>query len=460
MKRELADKDHLDKIDFAERIPPNATFDWFNTPNRLKLWWYQLSGDWQEFFLADNSIDEENEYSIKSFGLDQIAELLFYVEGLYIDDWFNRGKIKIHSLSALTYMTNLKDLELTTGAIKDISALKNLPNLENVDLAANEINNLNVFASHLKLRTLNLCNNKLSNFSSINKLHQLVSLNLSFNDIFCISDLGELANLIVLNLRHNTVDDITILKSLVKLENLNLSSNKIKDISVLKYLEHLEYLDLSYNPIDDLTVLSNLISLKVLDIQGCFLEGKQIALLQSKIPNCRINSDFSNKQIEDYIILQNSFKELSNKCLPCGKHIVSIDSVIEYSRKALSTDPWIDPDQMIKFNFTNELGNAYLLLSLIGYTTMDDYNLDKIPSHVQFVVSSDGIPYAINKVTSCRIENILLTENRYKILQIIARHCGINESVDLVAEVFTGNKIGVVLTEPGRVSKTFRPEEI
>ncbi|MDP0020151.1 leucine-rich repeat domain-containing protein [Glaesserella parasuis] len=114
-----------------------------------------------------------------------------------------------------------------------------------------------------------------------------------FYKIQDISPLGNLTQLTTLMFWGGKcqIQDISALGNLIKLKKLYLSENKIQNISSLGNLTQLTSLDLEYNQIRDISPLVKLENLETLYLKGNPITQLDIDWLQSKLPNCKINSE-------------------------------------------------------------------------------------------------------------------------------------------------------------------------
>ena len=146
------------------------------------------------------------------------------------------GAIGDAGLSALAGRTELRRLDLSGNALKDISALSGLSALESLDLSDNEVSDLAPLAGLTELRRLDLSGNRI-------------------DELWPISGLPKLE---VLLLSGNRVADIGALTHLGRLENLGLAGNLVADVGPLADLWSLRRLDLGGNPAPNLSPLGDL----------------------------------------------------------------------------------------------------------------------------------------------------------------------------------------------------------
>lgn len=172
-------------------------------------------------------------------------------------------------LGGKTFMSDVKELELSSREISDISALKDCTELETLNLSGNYISDISVLVDMPKLKSVNLSNNSISDVRPLMSITTIEYLNLAGNNISSIAALGELTGLEELSLKGNFISDFAPISNLVVLDMLDLSNTGLTDSS-LPYLYKLK-------------------DLKKLDISGNSISLKEFAKLQNELPNCSIN---------------------------------------------------------------------------------------------------------------------------------------------------------------------------
>ena len=85
--------------------------------------------------------------------------------------------------NALTGLTQLTELNLSSNELTDVSALVGLTQLTSLDLWSNELTDVNALAGLTQLTSLNLCSNELTDVSALAGLTQLTELDLGFNEL-------------------------------------------------------------------------------------------------------------------------------------------------------------------------------------------------------------------------------------------------------------------------------------
>jgi hypothetical protein len=87
----------------------------------------------------------------------------------------------ITDISALSGLTNLRDLNLHTNAITDVSALRRLTSLTELRINGNQIKDISALSGLTALTRLELTGNQITDLSALKGLTSLTGLDLRFN---------------------------------------------------------------------------------------------------------------------------------------------------------------------------------------------------------------------------------------------------------------------------------------
>lgn len=176
-------------------------------------------------------------------------------------------------ITALSALTELRELHLTNNPIKSITYLNNCLSLERLYIencgivrlsgiagnaslqelycSGNEIADLSVLSGCTALRVLDVSDNQIKDISVLAELPALEEFNGDNNQITAIPDFDETTSpLWRFSVNHNEIES---LEGLAGIDNLNFvlaDYNKIKDITVLESCRLLCQLDVWDNPID------------------------------------------------------------------------------------------------------------------------------------------------------------------------------------------------------------------
>ena len=200
--------------------------------------------------------------------VEDLAPLRYLTNLTHLNLWGNQFR----DISALSGLTNLTRLVFGDNLRfnGDITPLRNLTNLTFLGLGstpANEIVDFSPIARLTRLETLQLVAvSQLRDISFLSNLTNLTSLKITHTAISNFSPIGSLVNLTRLELQHLGIRNLSVipLGSLRNLEDLRLPLNQISDLRPLSGLTSLTMLTLSHNQITDVSPLANLTSLTAL----------------------------------------------------------------------------------------------------------------------------------------------------------------------------------------------------
>lgn len=222
--------------------------------------------------------------------LDDLRRLT-HLESLTLQNYSFRSSDELHSLINLTYLTELKSLDLTGCRFDDISSLAllaRLPNLEKLTLSNCNISTIADLADVTTLTYLDLSYNTIRNIESLMGMQKLKELHMQHNALTHLDNLA-LFELEKLNIAHNSLSTLAPLAACTKLSWLDVSSNPIgaerlrgleslkllttlnadecglSDVSVLSSCLQLKELSISDNNITDISSLASLLNLEVFD---------------------------------------------------------------------------------------------------------------------------------------------------------------------------------------------------
>jgi len=145
----------------------------------------------------------------------------------------------------------------------------------------------------LNLQTANFSWAALINLQIIRNFVPIQTLNLNDNILQSLEGIENLTNLVEIQLSDNRLQHLWGIENLKKLEHLYLNNNNINDLSPLQNLQMLKSLSCLHNPIQSLAPLYGLSQLQVLFVSSPQISQKEVDILQSKLPNCKIYLDDS-----------------------------------------------------------------------------------------------------------------------------------------------------------------------
>ena len=226
------------------------------------------------------------------------------------------------TLTQIAALPMLNSLTLNNCGISSVVALSKAVELRYLDLSGNAVRNLQPLASLKKLQELNLQHNAVTELSAISGLSDLKTLNVSYNNLTSIAPITTITGLSWLNAGTNTIVDIGELNKLTSLTYLSLEKNNISDISLISNCTALTELDISDNNISDITSLYQLNKL----IYFNFSDNEVSELPQWDDSCTLITIDGTNNQLSSIDILGN-FKALNNVYMDYNIELSSVEAL-------------------------------------------------------------------------------------------------------------------------------------
>lgn len=174
------------------------------------------------------------------------------------------------SLGGTSFLSDVRELNLSGRGIRDISVLAICKELQWLNLSGNEISELQGLMNLPRLSTLDISRNQVADLRPLIGIATLKTLKAADNAISDVSPLSAMGNLQTLDLSGNDIADFSTLRRLTSLTALRLDRTGLKDI------------DLDY-----LAELSSLSTLSIEDNIG--LSNEAYGKLQSRLRACRIS---------------------------------------------------------------------------------------------------------------------------------------------------------------------------
>lgn len=237
-------------------------------------------------------LDPNGRLNLSGLGLTYIPVEVTYLQNLKSLDL---SKNRLTDIKELEYISGLTSLSLANNKITHIHNIQHLNSLENLNLENNKVEDLMPIYNLYKLKTLNLNGNFIADIALVQNMPNLRSLKVNKTGLTNISQLALNTELEEISATFNLIDDISALSELKGLSILHLKDNNINDIKPLEYLTKLEELNLENNEISDISALTNL-HIKELNIGGNHIKN---------IP------EFSKKQLRSLLADRNLIKQIS-----------------------------------------------------------------------------------------------------------------------------------------------------
>lgn len=192
---------------------------------KLKLWWNNLSTDWQQVLSSQLSLP----ISPSNEELQQLVDL----KELVISN--NKA---VDNLNPLHIFVRLRNLTINNTSITDLSPIKSLDRLKKLNLLGNPISELGSISEFTMLKELIIENTSVEDLEPISNLTSLVILNIAGTRVKSLKYIAYLTNLEKLYINNTRVKNLKPLATLSKLEllqcyNTLIKSSKIDDFRAL-----------------------------------------------------------------------------------------------------------------------------------------------------------------------------------------------------------------------------------
>jgi Leucine-rich repeat (LRR) protein len=187
----------------------------------------------------------------------------------------------VEDLSPLTYVTELKDLQLNDTKVRNLVPISQLPNLTSLSLSRSLVTDLRPITNLIHLQVLRIQGTQIVDLSplrGISGLHGLFAGNSSVVDLAPIAGLRLLQQL---NIGGTSVEDISPISMFEQLTVLALAGVRAKDFFPIYDLPILRDLNLKNTPISSLAGIGNLETLRHLTLSGtCITDLTPISQLR------------------------------------------------------------------------------------------------------------------------------------------------------------------------------------
>ncbi len=279
----------------------------------MRQWWSRLDAEWRlilakgtpfgkQFMMRDViSFDEKwavieqhkivmlDNYALESRRGDTIytntTELFNAVRRIWATEELDISKYAfIASISPLSKLTQLKNLNISKTAVDDLTPIRNLTRLETLDFSETRVLTIEGLRFAIGLKNLNFDktgvydietlaglqwierlyanNTQITNISPLENLENLRDLRIANTRVNNLNPISKLQRLNILDLSSTQIESLDDLANLQNLERLLINNTAIKDLSALKSLPKLEWLSIEANAINDISVLLSLPELK------------------------------------------------------------------------------------------------------------------------------------------------------------------------------------------------------
>lgn len=204
-------------------------------------------------------------------------------------------------LGGVTFMSDVKELDLSGKGVTDISALTDCTELEVLNLKDNKITDLTPLMQLPKLRWLSIWKNSVTDLTPLMGLTSLEYLDAESNAVTRVTALSALTNLTELYLNGNTIKSISPILNLAGLTKLGLKDTGLKDsdVTALSVLKGLKELNLEDN--EDIT--GDAVDALKLKLTGCTVTHSELVykviLGKAEFRSTDVSADASGKSVSD-----------------------------------------------------------------------------------------------------------------------------------------------------------------
>lgn len=209
--------------------------------------------------------------ALDNFGIDGYVrtlsdlDLMPNLESLVLD-----GETNLLSLSQISGKTKLNFLSLCNCSLDstEITVLGGLPALQTLYLTNNDISSISVLSNIATLTDVNIAENNITDLTPLSAQTGLVSLDASNNRISELPDFASSAKLEILTIANNSVTDLSSAHNLSALTYLDITNNLVKNAKTLGALTKLQSLYIGSNPVTNFDFIKEMTSLVSLDVSN------------------------------------------------------------------------------------------------------------------------------------------------------------------------------------------------
>lgn len=256
----------------------------------LKEWWDSLSLSWKNLFKYELSTDSD---SLTINQLNKIAS---------IDSINLSNNAFIVGIEPLSFLVDLKYVNLSYTKIQDIAPLSSLTELKELNISNTAITDLSFLRYAEKMQRLNISFTPVQKIEPLKNLTDLRELILTGADVRDFQALENFTKLRVLDLSETFFSELESLAKMQNLEELNMSRSNLSVLSENMSPKTLKSLDISFAFVSDLQPLRNYKSLEIININNTQVESLEtLASLQSLQKIYADNTFVTEGDINDFI---------------------------------------------------------------------------------------------------------------------------------------------------------------
>jgi len=252
----------------------------------LKEWWDNLSLGWKELFrnkieVEGDSLEMSQLYEIASLDSLNLSKNDFVVNleplSFLVDlKYVNLSHTKIESIAPLSSLTELQQLIIAHTTIKELSYLRYAEKMRHLDVSFTPVQKIDALENLGNLVVLNLSGADVRDFDVLKNFSKLNKLDLSETFFNQPEVFTEMTSLEKLNMSRSNLSNLTEQMSPKTLKDLDISFAYISDLSPLKSYENLKILNINNTQVEDLTPLESLGTLEKIYADNTFVSEEQI----------------------------------------------------------------------------------------------------------------------------------------------------------------------------------------
>ncbi|MCA3359851.1 MAG: leucine-rich repeat domain-containing protein [Roseomonas sp.] len=245
-------------------------------------------------------------------------------------------------LDPIENLNQLEELDCTSTLIDDIEPLKGLSRLKSLNCGHTKIADLTPLAGLMDLERLTCQKTLIHDLTPLTNLRNLKFLDCEDTRVRDLAPISELVNLRELNVRNTKVRSLSPLLHLKEMRFLNLRATSVTDLTPVAAMQLLEHLDCSHSNVSDLTPLIGLPHLKKLNCDTTLVSDLSPL---SSMPELQF-FDCDNTLVDDLISLTNipsllyiSAENCRISTLPASVSRLQVLRMLNLRRNRLQTLP-------------------------------------------------------------------------------------------------------------------------
>jgi Leucine-rich repeat (LRR) protein len=165
---------------------------------------------------------------------------LFPIRNLNKLELLNFSETPVSDISSLYYSSTLRELNCGLTLINDLSPISGLVNLEKLKCNGLKITSLDFLTQMKNLKSLDCGSTRIYDLGPVAGLKEIESLDISGTGVINLNTVKELLNLMYLNCENTTVSSLESLVDLQKLEVLRISNTGVTSLEELKEVKSLK----------------------------------------------------------------------------------------------------------------------------------------------------------------------------------------------------------------------------